>query len=175
MILTEKKNVTNQCSWFVLYTAPRSEKKVADRLSSMGLDFFLPMLQVQRKWSDRVKVVEVPLFNSYIFVKVPGHILFDLLKIYGVVKVVYYNGAPAVVRESEIDIIRKYIAQAGECEIMTGDTVEIVCGSLAGENKYVKGTIIKAKKNYLYLYVEQLGAYVCVKKQEVKKVKKNCA
>lgn len=175
MILTNKENVINQYNWFVLYTAPRSEKKVADRLASMGIDFFLPMLHVQRKWSDRVKVVETPLFNSYIFVKVPNHILFNLIKVYGIVKIVYYNGVPAIVREFEIDIIRKYIAQAGECEIVKGDIVEIVCGSLAGENKLVTGTIIKAKKNYLYLYVEQLGAYVCVKKCEVKKIKKDCA
>lgn len=175
MILTKKENAANQLNWFVLYTAPRSEKKVADRLASMEVEFFLPTLYVQRKWSDRVKVVEAPLFNSYIFVKVPAHILFNLIKVYGVVKIVYYNGAPAVVRENEIDIIRKYIVEAGECEIVTGDMVEVVCGSFAGENKPVTGTIIKAKKNYLYLYVEQLGAYVCVKKCEVKKIKENCA
>lgn len=156
-------------NWFALYTAPRAEKKVAERLISIGIDFFLPILHVQRKWSDRVKVIEVPMFNSYIFVRVNKHELLELNKVYGVVKAVYYNGAPAIIKGEEIEIIREYIARAGECELLTGDNVDVVCGSLAGEQRYITGKIIKIKKDYFYLYVEQLGARVCVRKCEVKK------
>ncbi|MEG2471318.1 MAG: UpxY family transcription antiterminator [Bacteroidales bacterium] len=162
--------LATQYNWFALYTTPRSEKKVAERLQTMEVECFLPMLHVQRKWSDRIKIVEVPLFNSYIFVKVKNHQLFELNKVYGVVKVVYYNGAPAIVRENEIEIIRKYIEAAGKCELVTGDEVEIISSSLSSENRLITGKIIRAKKNLLYLYVAQLNASVCVKKCEVKKV-----
>lgn len=157
--------------WFALYTTARAEKRVAGRISATGIECFLPLLQVQRKWSDRVKTIEVPLFNSYLFVKVRASELYDLNKTDGVVKTVYCNGVPAVVREAEIEVIRKYIARAGYCEPVSGDQVEIVCGALAGGNP-VAGKIIRVKKHYLYLYIEQLGVRVCVKKCEVRKIEK---
>lgn len=169
MGITENKRPM-QKQWFALYTTSRAEKKVATRLSGAGVEYFLPTLKVQRKWSDRVKVVEVPLFNSYIFVNVKASELFDLNKIEGVVKTVYYNGAPAAVRENEISLIRQYIAKAGDCEMITGDWVEVVCGPLAAGTNLIAGKITRVKKDYLYLYIERLGAGVCVKKCEVRKL-----
>jgi len=60
---------SNAC-WHVLYTKPRNEKKVAERLSSAGYTVYCPLQKVRRQWSDRVKVVEEPLFKGYLFVKI---------------------------------------------------------------------------------------------------------
>ena len=58
--MTETENdILPARGWFALYTAPRSEKKVEARLGEAGVEHFLPMLKVMRRWSDRVKVVEV--------------------------------------------------------------------------------------------------------------------
>ena len=54
--------------WLVIYTKPRSEKKVSQRLKEMGIMIFCPTVTTVRQWSDRKKKVEVPLFNSYVFV-----------------------------------------------------------------------------------------------------------
>ena len=165
-----RNNILPVRSWFALYTAPRSEKKVGERLSEAGIVHFLPTLKVMRRWSDRVKVVEIPLFNSYIFVNCTPFELSSLTKIYGVVRVVYYNGKPATVREEEIVQIRNFLKQADNCELITGDMVEVVCGLLKGEEKLVSGKILKVKRDYLVIFIEQLGVKACVKKCEVKKL-----
>ena len=59
----------NDC-WHVLYTKPRNEKKVAERLSSAGYSVYCPLQKVRRQWSDRLKVVEEPLFKGYLFIKI---------------------------------------------------------------------------------------------------------
>ena len=56
--------------WYVLYTMPRNEKKVAQRLSEAGYIVYCPLQKVRRQWSDRTKVVEEPLFKSYLFIQI---------------------------------------------------------------------------------------------------------
>lgn len=171
--MTETENdILPARGWFALYTAPRSEKKVEARLGEAGVEHFLPMLKVMRRWSDRVKVVEVPLFSSYIFVRCLMSELGCLNRIYGVVRIVYYNGRPAKVREEEIGRIRDFVKRADRCELVTGDRVEVVCGLLKGEERLVSGQILYVQRDYLVLYLEQIGVKACVKKCEVKKIQK---
>ena len=59
--------------WYVLYTKPRNEKKVAQRLSEAGYTVYCPLQKVRRRWSDRTKVVEEPLFTSYLFIQIEDH------------------------------------------------------------------------------------------------------
>ena len=54
--------------WYVIYTKPRNEKKVADRLKHLGIDVYCPMITMIKQWSDRKKKVQIPLLNSYVFV-----------------------------------------------------------------------------------------------------------
>jgi transcription antitermination factor NusG len=60
----------NQKRWYALYTKPRWEKKVYKGLSQKGIESYCPLNKVKRKWSDRIKTIEEPLFKSYVFVKV---------------------------------------------------------------------------------------------------------
>lgn len=169
-ILQMEIKLAHRPRWFVLYTAPRAEKRVAQRLCEQEIEYFLPTLMLERKWSDRVKVLEQPLFNSYIFVYVCEKDLPALNKVYGVVKTLYYNGAPATIRESEIKAIKRFVELSGErCSLVTGDMVEVVCGALAKGEGLVTGRVLKIKKEYLCIYVEQLGARVVVKRNQVQK------
>lgn len=145
--------------WYVLYTSPRAEKQVKERLDRMALENWLPLHRCPRVWSDRVKMVDVPLFPSYVFVRCREYDLRPLLTVYGVSRIVYYNGKPAVVRDKEIEIIQQFLDQASEHPLCPGDEVDIVCGAF----KNVSGKIKKIKKSYLVLFLEQLGATVCVK------------
>jgi transcription antitermination factor NusG len=54
--------------WYIIYTKPRHEKKVTARLSEAGINYFLPMTRSVRIWHDRKKVLDMPLFPSYVFV-----------------------------------------------------------------------------------------------------------
>jgi transcription antitermination factor NusG len=94
--------------WFVIYTRPRWEKKVHSLLLAKGVESYCPLHKVRRKWSDRIKLVEEPLFKSYVFVKVDeaGRTLVRMTD--GVVNFVYWNGKPASIKEKEIQTIRKF-------------------------------------------------------------------
>jgi len=157
-------------SWYVLYTAAKAEKQVRQRLANVGIETFLPLHKTKRKWSDRVKVIEEPLFRSYIFVRCPEHKLRELLNVYGVARIVYYLRKPAVVRDNEIEAIREFLQMAENKELITsGDEVEIICGLL--ENK--SGKVLSVNDKAVMLYLEELGAKVCVRREEVNKVQKN--
>lgn len=156
---------TPKTEWYVLYTAPRAEKKVADRLTSAGIVSWLPLHRSPRVWSDRVKMVDMPLFNSYVFVNCNETELRKLLGFYGVVRIVYYDGKPAVVRQIEIDGIKQFLEEAACHELTVGEEVEILCGAM----KHVSGRVKKIKKSHLVLFIEQLGATVCVDLSDVAK------
>ena len=155
-------------NWYVIYTTPRAEKRVAERLLDLGFKNYLPLISVKKIWSDRVKIVEQPLFNSYIFVQTNVEELRNLVRVEGVVRALYFSGEPAVVYEREIKQIAKFVKNAGICTIEQGDMVEILCGDL----KSVSGEVVRIGKTHLYLYLEQLSATVCVKKENVLKQKK---
>lgn len=160
--------ITSKPQWYVLYTAPRAEKKVAERLSLAGIANWLPLHRSPRVWSDRVKIVEVPLFNSYIFVSCNETELSRLLNIYGVSRIVYHDGKPAVIRPTEIDAIKQFLEEAACHELCEGEEVEILRGAM----KQISGRVKKVNKKHLFLYLEQLGATVCVKLADVAKVKR---
>ena len=154
-------------SWYVLYTFPRAEKRVAARLKDLDVEVFLPLHKKRKKWSDRMKMVEVPLFNSYIFVKCNDCELYSLLKGYGVLRIIYYLHRPAIVRECEIEAIKEFLRIAENKKIIyAGDKVEIVSGAF--QNKCCK--VLKVEKSRVTLFLEELGAKIYVSLSEVDKL-----
>ena len=100
----------NAC-WHVLYTKPRNEKKVAERLSGAGYTVYCPLQKVRRQWSDRVKVVEEPLFKGYLFIKIEEKIRDEVFTFPGTVRYLFWLRRPAVVREEEIHTIQKWLGE----------------------------------------------------------------
>ena len=100
--------------WRVLYTKPRNEKKVFDRLVKQGFEVYCPCQKTLKHWSDRKKWVEEPLFKSYLFVKSPSGELEKsaILETHGVVRFLYWLGAPACVKHEEIENIQKFLAHS---------------------------------------------------------------
>lgn len=159
-------NLEREKRWYVLYTSARAEKRAEKRVRQTGVETFLPLHKVKRRWSDRIKVVEQPLFSSYIFVNCDDYKLRQLPFVYGVSRIVYYNGRPAVVREEEIEAIKEFLDIAKHREIISnGDEVEILCGPL----KSRKGKVIEVNEKYAKLTIEELGAKICVSLLELKK------
>jgi len=111
-------------NWFAIYTKPRWEKKVAGSIEKKGFEVYCPLNKVRRKWSDRFKVVEEPLFKSYVFVKLD---LADQTRIRlteGVVNFIYWQGSPAIVRNVEIEMIKKFLNQSKDVQIGPADLYE---------------------------------------------------
>jgi transcription antitermination factor NusG len=95
--------------WYAVYTKPRWEKRVNTLLEAKGMETYCPLNKVHRKWSDRIKLVEEPLFKSYVFIHVPEEKFQEVRLTSGVLNFVYWLGKPAVVKQSEIDRIRKFL------------------------------------------------------------------
>ena len=147
-ILDDKK-------WLVVYTKPRAEKKVNDRLMERDIETYLPLYTTIRQWSDRKKKVELPLFNSYIFVRVGAKERFKVLETYGVVRFLFYLRKPAVVRDNEIEAIKQFLHQTEglKIKVEVGQKVEISSGPMEG----VFGKVVRIGKEKLVLHIEQLS------------------
>lgn len=164
--------------WKVIYTASRQEKKVETLLQRLQVVSYLPTVKKLREWSDRKKWVEVPLFNSYLFVKPEPAQRDAILGIPGVVKYLRYNGEDARVSDAELDRIRQLIQkgydlsewQDGE-ELESGDPVEVIAGPM----KNYKGRIYRlGGESYAIMVLEQVGQSVKIRipKQVLKKIGK---
>jgi transcription antitermination factor NusG len=95
--------------WYVVDTRPRWEKKVHNSLVDKGIECFCPINKVYRQWSDRVKMVEEPLFPSQVFVKICDNDRTSVRMTAGVRNFVYKNGKPTVIREKEIQNLKKFL------------------------------------------------------------------
>lgn len=123
--------------WYALYTRPKFEKKVEQRLQEAGFESWLPLQTVIRQWSDRKKKIEVPLFNGYIFVRTHSKQLYHAVQTDGVATVVTFNGVPAPIREEQIEMIRKILVGPDAFDVIDrkftrGEPVKIVEGPLKG-------------------------------------------
>ena len=94
-------------AWYALQTRARHEKAVSNYLRIQGQEEFLPLYKSRRKWSDRVTVVELPLFGGYVFCRLARTSLASALSTPGVLKVLSYGSEPIPVPDCEIDAIRR--------------------------------------------------------------------
>jgi transcriptional antiterminator RfaH len=122
--------------WHVVYTFPNAERKVKEKLESIGIHSFLPMHQVVRDWSDRKKKLIVPLFPNYIFLKAPPDRRHDVFSIKEIIRYVSFGGKPATIDESVIDSLQNLIKQNWPMSIqsiaMAGTPVKITEGPFMG-------------------------------------------
>jgi transcription antitermination factor NusG len=141
--------------WLVIYTTPRAEKKVNERLTEQDIETYLPLYTTIRQWSDRRKKVELPLFSSYIFVRVGEKERVKVLETFGVVRFLFYLRKPAVVRDKEIEAIRLFLHQTEglKIKVEVGQKVEISAGPMEG----VYGEVVRIGKEKLVLRIEQLS------------------
>jgi transcription antitermination factor NusG len=122
--------------WYALQTKARHEKAVSNYLKSQGVDEFLPLYKSRREWSDRVRIVELPLFGGYIFCRLNPRSLASVLNTPGVIHVLGYGAVPAPIPEGEIAAIRRLLdsdVPALPCPYMkAGVLVRIRSGAMKG-------------------------------------------
>jgi transcription elongation factor/antiterminator RfaH len=122
--------------WYALQVRARQEAGVAAQLEGQGFERFLPFYKLRKRWSDRVKEFDAPLFPGYLFCRFDPHNRLPILKTPGVVQIVSFNNIPAAVDESEIASIQRLVAsgiQHQPCPFLNvGDRVRINSGALQG-------------------------------------------
>lgn len=143
--LTESKSGDNSFPWYALKVRASHEARVAAHLSGKGYELFLPFYKCRRRWSDRVKEVEAPLFPGYLFCRFNAQKRLPILTTPGVIQVVGCNRSPIPVDDSEIDAIQRFIASGIPNQpwpfLQVGDRVRIESGPLRG----LEGILIEFK------------------------------
>lgn len=160
--------------WYAVYTRPRSEKKVAVYLADMAIEFYCPFHKVSRKWSDRIKVIEEPLFKGYIFVRLTKAEKFEVKKITGVLNFVNYLGKPAIIQPNEILNIKRFLNDFDEVTVVNdtlavADEVQVNAGLLM--NYF--GTVLEIRGNSVLLKINSMGLSLqaVFKTKDIKKLK----
>lgn len=132
------KTHNSPAGWYLLYTAPRAEKKAKVELDLRGFNTYLPVQKLLKQWSDRKKWVEEPLFRSYLFIHTElEKNYFEVLNVPGIVKFVSFEKRPVLVQDKHIQLIELLLGNFKDLEAMPyeltpGDEVEIIAGVLAG-------------------------------------------
>jgi len=147
-----------QDNWYALYTKPRWEKKVFKVLIDRHFEAYCPLNKVRRKWSDRMKWVEEPLFKSYVFVRVDDKELSDVRAVNGVVNFVYWLGKPAVIKHKEIEVIRRFLNEYEEVEAIplelnTDEKVMIRKGPFMDK----EGKVMRVFNKRVQVVIESIG------------------
>jgi len=148
--------------WYAIYTRPRWEKKVNLLLKERGVESYCPLNKVKRKWSDRLKIVEEPLFKSYVFVKIDDGEKTIVRMTNGVMNFVYWNKKPATIKEREIQTIKRFLDEHENIhvyakELKLNERVRITSGSLMDQ----EGRIMDVRHKIVKVAIDSLG-YVLV-------------
>ena len=149
--------------WWALYTRHKHKRVVSDMLLAKGFEIFLPVYDSIRRWKDRQKVLSLPLFPCYVFVKGAFNRRLQVVSTPGVHMILSHGERAAVIPENEIDAIRQTIEGHFRVEphpfLRCGERVRVIRGSLQG----VEGILIRKKNQFrLVLTVEMLAKSVAV-------------
>jgi transcription antitermination factor NusG len=150
-------------SWWAVYTRHQHEKVVAQMLSAKGFEVFLPLYESQRRWKDRNKLLSLPLFPCYLFVRGENDRRLQVVMTPGVHMLLCKGDEAAIVPEAEIEAIRRTISGTLPIEpypfLKYGERVRVIRGALQG----VEGILVRKKNQCrLVLSVEMLAQSVGV-------------
>ena len=110
--------IQENINWYVVYTRPRWEKKISTLLDNRGIENYLPLNKVVKQWSDRKKIVQEPLFKGYVFIKIAEKEKWDVKLVDGILNYVHWLGKPAIVKESDIENIKKFLQEFGNVQVV---------------------------------------------------------
>lgn len=151
--------------WYALYTKPRWEKKIDSVLIRKGVESWCPLQKVERQWSDRKKIIEDPLFKSYVFVRIAPDERTKVLMTDGVLNFVHYLGKPAIIKDDEVNTIKRYLAEKDASIAILSEEgfqnemkIKVNHGVFMGN----EGTVIRGGKKKVYVKLESLGQVMVV-------------
>ena len=160
--------------WFAVYTRFKGEKMAFRHLAKKGISVYLPLQKLTRRYTRKVKVVELPLISCYIFVKITKQEYVKVLETESVVDFVRFSNNLISIPEEEIETMKRVLGENWEVQIEQskfepGDLVEISAGNLIG----LKGRLVDQRdKQQVLVDLERLGytLRISVDKQLLRKV-----
>ncbi len=148
--------------WYAIYTRSKAEKRVFESLSRNGFQAFLPTIKRLRQWSDRKKMVEEPLFRSYVFIHIEEKNLYNALNVFGALKFVAFERKAVAIPERQIEAIKHYLEDPEDendagVEFSKGQLVRVKSGAMEG----LIGTLINIKnKHRLEVMIDAIGQVI---------------
>jgi transcription antitermination factor NusG len=134
--------------WYAVYTCAHREKNIAEQFGQRSIEQFLPLYEAVHRWKDRRVRLQLPLFPSYVFVRIALGDQLKVLKTPGVVRLVSFNGRPVPLPELEISALQRGLSSGLRAEphpgLTTGRRVRIKAGPLCG----LMGKLVRRKENY---------------------------
>jgi transcription antitermination factor NusG len=154
--------------WYVLYTKPRSEKKLASQLQDDGIEAYCPTKIEVRQWSDRKKKIETPLLPSMILVKLPNQERQRVFNRNHAVRYLYWLGEPAQVSPEEVEALRSMAEDSkfeshGLKQLSPGQKLDMT--ALGFEQ--MEGTVKYVNAKECWIVLEKLGYVVKFKKSQM--------
>ena len=159
------QHVASKKKWEVVYTRSNYEKKAHQLLSQSGLHSFCPVITVKSKWADRYKLIEKPLFPSYLFVYVSAIEEHKVLATAGILNYVNFCGRPAIMPDEDISRINGILSTYNGIEtinrkqLVVGDKVLINKGFKAGS----EAEILEVEEKTVLLVLNQLDCALIAK------------
>ena len=137
--------------WYALQVRTRYERVVAEHLGGRGYEWFLPLSKERKRWSDRIKEVESPLFPGYLICRFDVQNRLPILKTPGLIQIVGYNRQPISVDEFEIAAIQTLVASGLPNQLCSfveiGDRVRIQSGPLYG----LEGILVESRGRHKFV------------------------
>ena len=151
--------------WFVVYTRPQQELKVAQQLTAMGITNYCPTITLIKQYSDRKKKVIKPLLSSYVMVQLEEKERNKVFDCSGIVRYLFFLGKPAVVPAYEIELMQDHLNGVYNDSKVTalgvGDSHTITEGPFSG----VSGRVVETNNTKVKLELASLGMRITLRKQ----------
>jgi transcription antitermination factor NusG len=151
--------------WFVVYTRPQQELKVASQLSAMGITNYCPTITLVKQYSDRKKKVTKPLLSSYVLVELEEKDRNKVFTCSGIVRYLFFLGKPAIVLASDITLMQDYLNGVYNDSKVTalgvGDSHTITKGPISGAT----GKVVETDNTKVKLELASLGMRITLRKQ----------
>lgn len=152
-------------NWYAIQTRSRAEKAVAYRLQEQGIPTFLPTVREEHRWSDRRKIVELPLFNCYVFAQCAptNEDRLRMLRTHGVFQIVGVRGEGTPIPEEQIHAVRTLLHEQLSCSahpfLKIGQRVRVKTGALAG----IEGVLLaKSGERMLVISIDAIQRSMAV-------------
>ena len=151
--------------WFVVYTRPQQELKVAGQLTNMGIKNYCPTVTLTKQYSDRKKKVTRPLLSSYVMVELDDKERNKVFACNGIVRYLFFLGKPAVVPAHQINLMQDHLNGVyNDFKVTTlsvGDSHKITEGPFSG----ISGKVVETDNTKVKLELASLGMRITLKKQ----------
>ncbi|MBD0404474.1 UpxY family transcription antiterminator [Flammeovirga sp. EKP202] len=155
--------------WLVVYTKPKSEKKVTERLNRKGFSTYCPTYTSIKQWRDRKKKVSVPVIPSYIFIQLNEFERWEVLTDPGIVNFIYWQGKPAVIQESQLNAFKDLINNTHDPSLIKIENLNEGDRVILKDHRFDKqcGTIQSIHKGNIKIILAELNLKIICNQSKV--------